>query len=68
MSESDAVRIRRLVNEIKYLERELSKELGYTSAISMRRSLQRFADHVQAVKAGKTIKEWKHHNLKEKVK
>lgn len=54
-------RIKKLTNEIQYLERQLAKELGYTTAPSMRREYQKWIERVQANKAGfLTVKAWKH--------
>lgn len=60
-------RVKRLTEEILHLERELSKELGYATALGMRRGYQRWVDSVGAKAAGfATVKAWKH--AKEKTK
>ena len=59
-------RVARLIKEIKYLEKELSKELGFTRTTNMLRGLGRWVEALQASKAGfNTVKEWKH-SLEEK--
>lgn len=59
-------RIARLTKDIQHLQRELAKELGFASAHKMNRGLKRYVDHVQAVRAGLTVKEWKHTQEKSK--
>lgn len=54
-------RVKRLRNEIKYLERQVAEELGYADTRDMRRAEKRALDHMAATKAGfKTVKAWKH--------